>query len=61
MITGGDGKVEIELDGDNTLKAGDNRAGLQKENAGLLVIKDDNNDGSLNVQGGNSSRNRRRK
>ncbi|MCR5115941.1 MAG: hypothetical protein K6A97_00380 [Lachnospiraceae bacterium] len=53
VITGGDGKVEIELDGDNTLKAGDNRAGLQKENAGLLVIKDaDGTAGKLAATGG---------
>ncbi len=53
VITRGDGKVEIELDGDNTLKAGDNRAGLQKENAGLLVIKDDDGTaGKLAATGG---------
>ncbi len=53
VITGGDGKVEIELDGDNTLKAGENRAGLQKENAGLLIIKDaDGTAGKLAATGG---------
>ncbi|MBP5624155.1 MAG: hypothetical protein J6X36_04740, partial [Lachnospiraceae bacterium] len=53
VITGGDGKVEIELDGDNTLKAGKYRAGLQKENAGLLVIKDaDGTAGKLAAAGG---------
>ena len=53
VITGGDGKVEIELDGDNKLKAGENRAGLQKGNAGLLVIKDaDGTAGKLAATGG---------
>ncbi len=53
VITGGDGKVEIELDGDNTLKAGENRAGLQKGNVELLVIKDaDGTAGKLAATGG---------
>ena len=45
VITRGSGNVTIELDGDNTLKGGFQFAGLQKDNTGLLVIKDDNKDG----------------
>ena len=53
VITGGVGKVEIELDGDNTLKAGQYRAGLQKGNVELLIIKDaDGTAGKLSATGG---------
>ncbi len=53
----GKGNVEIELDGDNELKSGFNRAGLEKntsDSTGTLTLKDDNKDGSLKATGGNS-------
>lgn len=49
----GDGNVEIELDGDNELKSGFVRAGLEKNTSeGTLTLKDDNKDGSLKATGG---------
>ena len=51
----GQGDVEIELDGDNELKSGFNRAGLEKNTStstGKLTLKDDNKDGSLRAEGG---------
>ena len=51
----GKGNVEIELDGDNELKSGFNRAGLEKntsDSTGKLTLKDDNNEaGSLKATG----------
>ncbi len=50
--TEGDGDVDIELDGENTLDSGKNCAGIQKGNAGVLTIKDENGEkGSLTVRG----------
>ena len=52
----GKGNVEIELDGDNELKSGANRAGLEKntsDSTGTLTLKDDNKEaGSLKATGG---------
>ena len=52
----GNGNVEIELDGDNELKSGANRAGLEKntsDSTGTLTLKDDNKEaGSLKATGG---------
>ena len=50
----GKGNVEIELDGDNELKSGVNRAGLEKNTSeGTLTLKDDNKEaGSLTATGG---------
>ena len=50
----GKGNVEIELDGDNELKSGFVRAGLEKNTSeGTLTLKDDNNEaGSLTATGG---------
>ena len=52
----GDGNVEIELDGDNELKSGFVRAGLEKNTStstGTLTLKDDNQEaGSLTATGG---------
>ena len=54
----GDGNVEIELDGDNELKSGFVRAGLEKNTSeGTLTLKDDKKDdnkkaGSLTATGG---------
>ena len=50
----GDGNVEIELDGNNELKGGYEKAGLEKNtSAGTLTLKDDNKEaGSLTATGG---------
>ena len=52
----GKGNVEIELDGNNELKSGAHRAGLEKNTStstGTLTLKDDNNEaGSLTATGG---------
>ena len=52
----GGGDATIELDGDNELKSGGYKAGLEKnelESKGTLTIKDDNSrDGSLTAEGG---------
>ena len=53
----GKGNVEIELDGENELKSGAYRAGLEKNNstsAGTLTLKDNKEagSGSLNAEGG---------
>ena len=51
----GKGNVEIELDGNNELKSGFNRAGLEKNTStstGTLTLKDDNKEaGSLKATG----------
>ena len=52
ISTNGDGNVTIELVGDNTVKSGDFRAGVEKGNDGKLTIKDDNNNGKLTAEGG---------
>ena len=55
----GDGNVEIELDGNNELKSGWHRAGLEKnasEAEGTLTLKDENKEaGSLTAKGGGSA------
>ena len=52
----GKGNVEIELDGNNELKSGKGRAGLEKnesDSTGTLTLKDDNKEaGSLTATGG---------
>lgn len=51
----GDGNVTIELDGDNVLKSGYDRAGLEKNTStGTLTLKDDKEagSGSLKAEGG---------
>ena len=48
----GKGNVEIELDGNNELKSGKGRAGLEKTSAGTLTLKDDKEAGSLTATGG---------
>ena len=51
--TSGEGDVTIELEGKNTVKSGNDRAGLEKNNDGELTITDANNDsGSLDATGG---------
>ena len=56
----GKGNVEIELDGNNELKSGTHRAGLEKNTStstGTLTLKDDKEagNGSLNAEGGELS------
>ena len=51
---GGDGNVNIELNGSNTLKAGGSNAAIQDNNDGMLTIKDENGDGRLRAEGGGS-------
>ena len=49
----GNGDVTIELDGENTLQSGWNRAGVEKNNGGSLTITDENEThGSLKATGG---------
>ena len=49
----GSGNAEIELDGDNELKSGKFKAGLEKNTSeGTLTLKDDNKNGSLKATGG---------
>ena len=50
--TGGEGKVVIELDGNNTVQGGDGHAGVEKNNGGNLTITDENDNGSLEAHGG---------
>ena len=52
VTTTGDGNVSIELDGDSTLKSGEEHAGLEKNNGGSLTIGDENKDGKLTAEGG---------
>ena len=52
----GKGNVEIELDGDNELKSGNQSAGLEKTSTGTLTLKDDSKEaGSLTATGGNNA------
>ncbi len=50
--TEGAGDVNIELDGDSSLKSGAGSAGLQKENTGNLTINDTDQNGKLEATGG---------
>ena len=52
VSTTGEGNVNIELDGDNTLKSATNHAGLEKNNGGSLTIADENKNGKLTAKGG---------
>lgn len=53
VTTSGAGSVVIELDGTNTVIAGDMHAGVEKHDNGTLTITDKNETaGSLNAQGG---------
>lgn len=53
ISTSGQGNVTIELEGENTLKSGENHAGLEKGNTGNLTIQDQDGDGTLTAEGGN--------
>ncbi len=52
VSTGGAGNVTIELEGENTVKSGLYRAGMEKNNDGSLTITDADSNGSLNATGG---------
>ena len=54
VSTNGKGNVSIELDGENTLKSGDQHAGLEKNNGGSLTIADKDKNGKLTATGGDS-------
>ena len=52
VSTTGEGNVSIELDGDSTLKSGEDHAGLEKNNGGSLTIQDEDKNGKLTAEGG---------
>ena len=52
VSTNGEGNVSIELDGENTLKSGEDHAGLEKNNGGKLTIADEDKNGKLTAEGG---------
>ena len=45
VSTTGAGNVSIELNGENTLKSGEDHAGLEKNNGGSLTIQDEDKNG----------------
>ena len=53
ITTSGEGNVNIELDGTNTVQSGNDHAGVEKKGDGTLTITDENKDGSLKATGGN--------
>ena len=52
VSTTGEGNVSIELNGENTLKSGEDHAGLEKNNGGKLTIADEDKNGKLTAEGG---------
>lgn len=53
ITTSGEGNVNIELNGTNTVQSGNTHAGVEKKDNGTLTIKDEkNNKGSLTATGG---------
>ena len=52
ITTSGEGNVNIELNGTNTVQSGENHAGVEKKDNGTLTITDENKDGSLTANGG---------
>ena len=54
ITTSGEGNVNIELDGTNTVQSGNTHAGVEKKGGGTLTITDENKDGSLTATGGYS-------
>ena len=52
ITTSGEGNVNIELDGTNTVQSGNTHAGVEKKDNGTLTITDENKDGSLTATGG---------
>lgn len=53
ITTSGEGNVNIELDGTNTVQSGNDHAGVEKKGDGTLTITDEDKDGSLTATGGN--------
>ena len=53
ITTSGEGNVNIELNGTNTVQSGNTHAGVEKKDNGTLTITDENKDGSLTATGGN--------
>ena len=52
ITASGEGNVNIELDGTNTVQSGNSHAGVEKKGDGTLTITDENKDGSLTATGG---------
>ena len=52
ITTSGEGNVNIELNGTNTVQSGNTHAGVEKKDNGTLTITDENKDGSLTATGG---------
>lgn len=52
ITASGEGNVNIELDGTNTVQSGNTHAGVEKKDNGTLTITDENKDGSLTANGG---------
>ena len=52
ITTSGEGNVNIELDGTNTVQSGNTHAGVEKKGDGTLTITDEDKDGSLTATGG---------
>ena len=52
ITTSGEGNVNIELDGTNTVQSGNTHAGVEKKDNGTLTITDENKDGNLTANGG---------
>ena len=52
ITTSGEGNVNIELDGTNTVQSGNDHAGVEKKGDGTLTITDEDKDGSLTATGG---------
>ena len=53
ITASGEGNVNIELNGTNTVQSGNTHAGVEKKDNGTLTITDENKDGSLTATGGN--------
>ena len=53
ITTSGEGNVNIELNGTNTVQSGNTHAGVEKKDNGTLTITDEDKDGSLTATGGN--------
>ena len=52
ITTSGEGNVNIELNGTNTVQSGNTHAGVEKKDDGTLTITDEDKDGSLTATGG---------
>ena len=52
ITASGEGNVNIELNGTNTVQSGESHAGVEKKDNGTLTITDENKDGSLTANGG---------